>query len=145
MDQWFHFKGTQTSCLHTVTTCLWQQSVSSHLYQRKCDWTLNHNSVYLSLKWWQEEEVEEEEEGSDKGERKSIRLSAFTANIQSRFVIPQLLYSEVYCIFEFRLNWICVFFIQPERCSSRGMGPHMAERKWGKRRTWVSKDWKGDD
>lgn len=42
---------------------------------------------------------EEEEEGSDRGERKSIRLSAFTADIPSRFIIPQLpclSYSEVY-------------------------------------------------
>lgn len=35
-------------------------------------------------------EVEEEGEGSDSGERKSIRLPAFTADIHNRFVIPQL-------------------------------------------------------
>lgn len=74
----------------------------------------------------------EEEKGSDKGERKSIRLFAFTADTQNRFVIPQL--SSLHChthrdIFKFKLNLIHLFFLRPPRCSSQEMSPDMADRE----------------
>lgn len=69
-----------------------------------------------------------EEEGSVKGERKSIRLSAFIADIQRGFVISQLLslHRSIRRIFKFRLNCIHILLLQSLRCSSI---PHTVGRK----------------
>lgn len=117
MDQWFHFKGTQTSSLHTVTTRSWQQIASPASLSARRDRTLNHNSV-CSGPEKMTRGGNGGRGGGDRGERKSIRLSAFTADTQSRFVILQL--PPLHChihkyIFEFILNLIHLS-LRPLRC-----------------------------
>ena len=69
--------------------------------------------------------------GVTEEKEKSIRLSAFTANIQNGSVIPRL--PSPRCrvrkyLFKLILNLIHLF-LRPLRCSSAGVSPHVADGK----------------